>query len=227
MIGAARLVVQRRGRGSGARRPRRAGRARAARSRCAPRSRRRRGSGAAPRRRCAPPRGAAAPRAPGRGARARCRGSGRRSRRRPGDRSSPAPSAPASRRSSAASSLPASASAIPISRSQAGRCAQVSLGRVCVAVVLELFDAAECVGHGRGRRSAPVHLTIAEKSLRFQDIYTIWWQIACTVRDKRRYCGSARNVILRASAAAPSGLGRSSLVRWKSTWSHHAPAMRR
>ena len=45
-----------------------------------------------------------------------------------------------------------------------GRCAQVSLGRVCVAVVLELFDAAQCVGHGRGRRSAPVYLTIAEKS---------------------------------------------------------------
>ena len=65
------------------------------------------------------------------------------------------------------------------------------------------------------------------KALRFQDIYTIWWQIACTERDKRRYCGSARSVILRASAAAPRGSRRPSLVRWKSTWSHHAPAMRR
>ena len=82
VIGAAGLVVQRRARGSGARRRRRAGRAPAARSRCAPRSRRPRGSGAAPRRRCGRPRGAAAPRARGRGARARCRGSGRRSRRR-------------------------------------------------------------------------------------------------------------------------------------------------
>ena len=38
-------------------------------------------------------------------------------------------------------------------------------------------------------------------------------QIACTARDKRHYWGSARNVILRASAAVPRGLVRSSLVR--------------
>ena len=44
----------------------------------------------------------------------------------------------------------------------AGRRAQVSLLRVLGAVTFELLDAAECFGHGLGRRWHP-SLTIAEK----------------------------------------------------------------